>query len=163
MHVSVIGALHWVPHIEHSDYIVSMEVDKEKFHTIPLPKIGRTHDRIVETGGFLSFVAYGEVNQIDIWILKGLGESWTKQHSIKMGCVLDMVPLLSLRIQGVMIFKRDEDGSFSAHAFQLQVMRKIEMCHCQVRFYLMSIALFLGVRRVARTCVIDLFLHLVQN
>jgi F-box interacting protein len=140
MRVSAIGASHWVPHIDHSDYIVSMDVDKEKFHTIPLQKSSRTHtyhkkkkkssrthDRIVETGGFLSFVAHGEANQIDIWILKGLGESWTKQHSITMGCVLDMVPLLSLRIQGDTIFKRDEDGSFYAYDFQLRVMRKIEM------------------------------------
>jgi hypothetical protein len=44
-----------------------------------------------------------------------------------MGCVLDMVPLLSLRIQGDTIFKRDEDGSFYAYDFQLRVMRKIEM------------------------------------
>jgi len=127
MPVSAIGALHWVPHIDRSDFIVSMDVEKEKFHTIPLPKSSRTHDRIVETGDFLSFVTHEEANQIDIWILKGLGESWTKQHSITMGCIMDMVPLLSLRIKGDMIFKRDEDGSFYAYDFQLQVMRKVEM------------------------------------
>jgi hypothetical protein len=110
-----------------SDFRVSMYVEKEKFHTIPLPKSSRTHDRIVETGDFLSFVTHEEANQIDIWILKGLGESWTKQHSITMGCIMDMVPLLSLRIKGDMIFKRDEDGSFYAYDFQLQVMRKVEM------------------------------------
>ena len=44
-----------------------------------------------------------------------------------MGCVLDMVPLLSLRIQEDMIFKREDDESFYAYDFQLRVMRKLEM------------------------------------
>ncbi|KAK7841120.1 hypothetical protein CFP56_015771, partial [Quercus suber] len=110
-----------------SDYLVSIEVDKERFHTIPLPKSSRYHDRIVEMRGFLSFVTHEEENQMGVWILKGLGELWTKQLSIKTGCILDMVPLYSLRIKGDMIFKRDEDGSFYAYDFQLQVMRKIEM------------------------------------
>lgn len=127
MPVSAIGALHWVPHIDHSDYIVSMDVDTEKFHTVPLPKSSRTHDGIVEMGGFLSFVTHVELNQIDVWILKGIGELWTKQHSIITGCIMDMVPLFSLRIKGDMIFKRDEDGSFHTYDFQLQVMRKVEM------------------------------------
>ncbi|KAB1219422.1 hypothetical protein CJ030_MR3G001095 [Morella rubra] len=87
-----IGALHWVPHIDDSDYIVSMDVDTEKFHTVPLPKSSRTHDGIVEMGGFLSFVTHAELNQIEVWILKGIGESWTKQHSIITGSVVDMVP-----------------------------------------------------------------------
>ncbi|GMY29314.1 putative F-box/LRR-repeat/kelch-repeat protein At1g11620 [Fagus crenata] len=128
MPVSAIGALHWVPDIDDSDYLVSMEVGNEKFHTINLPKSCRTHDRIVEMRGFLSLVSHDEeMNQIGIWILKCLGEPWTKNHSIKMGCILDMVPLFSSRIKGDMIFKRDEDGSFYAYDFQLQVMTKIEM------------------------------------
>lgn len=125
--VLAIGALHWVPNIDSSDYLVSIEVDKERFHIIPLPKSSRYHDRIVEMRGFLSFVTHEEENQMGVWILKGLGELWTKQLSIKTGCILDMVPLYSLRIKGDMIFKRDEDGSFYAYDFQLQVMRKIEM------------------------------------
>ena len=59
--------------------------------------------------------------------MKGLGELWTKQLSIKTGCILDVVPLYSLRIKGDLVFKRDVDGSFYAYDFQLQVMRKIEM------------------------------------
>ncbi|XP_041016433.1 F-box/kelch-repeat protein At3g23880-like isoform X2 [Juglans microcarpa x Juglans regia] len=125
--VSAIGAMHWVPHIDHSDYVVCMDVDEEKFHTTPLPKSCRTHDGIVEMGGFLSFVTHEEVNQIDIWILKGLGEAWTKQHSITMGCIMDMFPFFSLKMKGDMIFKREEDGSFYAYDFQLQVMTRIEM------------------------------------
>ncbi|KAG2691313.1 hypothetical protein I3760_08G003800 [Carya illinoinensis] len=127
MPVSAIGALHWIPHVDRSDYIVSMDVNEEKFHTTPLPKSCRTHDRVVEMGGFLSFVTHEGVKQIDIWVLKGLSESWTKQYCITKGCKMDMVPLFSLRIKGDMIFKRDKDGSLYAYDFQSQVMAKVEM------------------------------------
>lgn len=127
--VSAIGALHWIPRVDQSDYIVSMEVDEEKFHQVPLPKSCKTADRIVEVGGSLGFVTHHEeVCQIDIWILKSLfGEVWTKHHSITVGCILDMVPLFSLRIKGDMIFRRDEDGSFYVYDFQLGTMAKVEM------------------------------------
>lgn len=127
--VSAIGALHWIPQFDQSDYIVSMEVHEEKFHQVPLPKSCKTADRIVEVGGSLGFVTHHEeVCQIDIWILKNLfGEVWTKHHSITVGCILDMVPLFSLRIKGDMIFKRDEDGSFYIYDFQLGTMTKVEM------------------------------------
>ncbi|KAH7524992.1 hypothetical protein FEM48_Zijuj06G0178000 [Ziziphus jujuba var. spinosa] len=127
--VSAIGALHWIPQIDHSDYIISMEVDKEKFHQVPLPKRCRTYDRIVEVGGCLSFITHHEeVSQIDIWILKGLyGEVWTLHHSITTGSRLDMVPLCSLRIKGDVVFKRDKNCSFYLYDFELQEMKKIEM------------------------------------
>ncbi|GKV45614.1 hypothetical protein SLEP1_g52678 [Rubroshorea leprosula] len=108
--VSAIRALHWIPQIDHSDYLVSLELANEKFHKVPLPKSCRTHDRILEMGRFLSFVAHEELD-IDIWILKGLhDEAWTKHHCIRtIGCVLDMVPILSLKIGEDMIFTREED------------------------------------------------------
>lgn len=127
MPVSAIGALHWVPHIDRSDYIVSMDVEIEKFQKITLPDSCRIHDGIVEMGGSLSFVRHEEPNQIDVWILKGLDESWTKQHSITMNCLMDMVPVLGLRIKGDLIFKRDEDRSLYAYDFELQVIRKVEI------------------------------------
>ncbi|KAK9269830.1 hypothetical protein L1049_025403 [Liquidambar formosana] len=127
--VSAIGALHWVPQVDHNEYLVSMEIDDEKFHSIPLPKSSGRHDGIVEMRGLLCFVTHEEeINQMDIWILKGLcHEKWIKQHSITMGCIMDMVPLFSLRINEEMIFKRDEDGSLYAYDFQLRVMRQVEM------------------------------------
>ncbi|XP_015886229.3 F-box protein CPR1 [Ziziphus jujuba] len=127
--VSAIGALHWIPQIDHSDYIISMEVDMEKFHQVPLPKCCRTYDRIVELGGCLSFITHHEeVSQIDIWILKSLfGEVWTLQHSITVGTILDMVPLCSLRIKGDVVFMRDEDRSFYIYDFELQEMKKVEL------------------------------------
>lgn len=124
--VSAIGALHWIPKIDRSDYIVSMEVDNEKFHTITLPTESRTYDRILEKGGFLCFVTHKGLN-IDIWVLKSLsGDVWTKHHSITKGGIIDMVPLFSLRISGDMIFMRDEDGSFYTYDFILEVMTKVK-------------------------------------
>lgn len=127
--VSAMGALHWVPHINDNDYIVSLHLDNEKFHTIHLPKSCRIHDGIIEMGGSLCFVSHNEeMLQIDIWRLKGLsGEGWTKEHSITTGCILDMVPLFGMRKMEELVFKRDEDGSLYAYDFQLQVMTKIEM------------------------------------
>lgn len=126
--VFAIGALHWVPQIDHSEFLVSMEINKEKFQTIMLPKTSRTHDGIVEMGELLCFVTHEEINQMDIWILKGLyGEKWIKQHSITVGCIMDMVPLFCSRINEEIIFKRDEDGSLYAYNFQQEVMIKVEM------------------------------------
>ncbi|XP_062097479.1 F-box/kelch-repeat protein At3g23880-like [Humulus lupulus] len=133
--VFAIGALHWIPQIDHNDYVVSLELEEDKFHQITLPKTCRTYDRIVEVSGFLGFVTHDEVNQIDVWILKGLfGDVWIKQHSITIGCILDMVPLFSLRIKGEMVFKRDEDGSFYVYNFQLQEMTKVEAVNGCVPF-----------------------------
>uniref|UniRef100_A0A2P2Q4F5 Uncharacterized protein n=1 Tax=Rhizophora mucronata TaxID=61149 RepID=A0A2P2Q4F5_RHIMU len=124
--ISAIGGLHWIPQVDRSDYLVSMEVHGEKFHTIQLPKSCRVHDKIIEMGGSLCFVFHEGLN-IDIWSLKCLsGDAWKKQYSITRGCIIDMVPLLSLRVSGDLIFKRNEDGSFYAYDVKLQEMRKIE-------------------------------------
>ncbi|KAI9200054.1 hypothetical protein LWI28_001949 [Acer negundo] len=130
--VSAIGALHWLPEIRINDYIVSMEVDNETFHTLSLPKTGGCYDRIIEKDGFLCFVTHEELN-IDIWILKGLSrEVWTKHYSLTNGSVIDMVPLLSFKVSGDIVFMRKEDGSYYVYNFKLQMMTKVEMeeGHC---------------------------------
>ncbi|KAF5731547.1 hypothetical protein HS088_TW18G00227 [Tripterygium wilfordii] len=124
--VLAIGAFHWVPQVEDCDFLVSMEVSNEKFHIIQLPKICGAYDRLVEMSSCLCFVSH-EGLSIDIWILKGLHEKiWTKQHSVTSGSILDMVPLLSLRNSGEMIFMRDEGRAFYAYDFNNKVMKKIE-------------------------------------
>ncbi|XP_010095914.2 putative F-box protein At3g10240 [Morus notabilis] len=127
--VFAIGALHWTPEIDHSDHIVSMEVDSERFRQITLPKSSSTYDRIIEMSGFLGFVSHDdEFNQIDVWILKSLlGDVWSKHRRIITGCILDMIPLFSLRITGELVFKRDEDGSIYVYDFQFHRMTKVEM------------------------------------
>lgn len=127
--VSAIGALHWIPQIDRSEYIVSLEVNTEKFYTVKLPRNCRVYDRIVEMNGFLALVIHEEFNQIDIWVLKSVTgeEEWRKHHTITAGCLWDMVPLFCLRISEEMIFWREEDNCFYSYDFQLQVMKTVDM------------------------------------
>lgn len=122
-----IGALHWIPQIDYSDYIVYMELETEKFGTIQLPKSSRIHDGIVKLEKCLSFVTHTEMNQIEVWTLKDLYEEWMKLHIISVGCIPDMVPLFGSRNGGEIIFKRYEDGSLYSYDFYLQVMKSVEM------------------------------------
>ncbi|XP_030521088.1 F-box/LRR-repeat/kelch-repeat protein At1g09650-like isoform X2 [Rhodamnia argentea] len=126
--VFAIGSLHWVPLVDHSDYIVSLEMDSEKFHKVSLPTSCRTYDRILEMHGSLCFIAHEEMTQINIWMLEGLsGHAWKQTCSITMGCTFDMVPLLSLKMSGDVIFERDEDYSLYRYHFELKEMRRIEV------------------------------------
>ncbi|XP_022936001.1 F-box protein CPR30-like [Cucurbita moschata] len=123
--VEAIGALHWIPQVNHSDCIVSLEIETEKFQTIPLPNSCNMYDGIVEIGSSLSFVTHQETHT-DIWILKGLsGEVWIKQHSINIGCRMDMIPLLSFRIRGDLVF-RSKDGLFYIYDFELRSITKVK-------------------------------------
>lgn len=86
--VSAIGALHWLPHIDHNDYIVSMETGKESFTTIQLPESGKTCDRILEMGGFLCFCTYKGSDELHIWVLKAISDiAWTRLHCVPIYCV----------------------------------------------------------------------------
>ncbi|XP_059631972.1 uncharacterized protein LOC132274665 [Cornus florida] len=123
--VSAIGALHWIPRIDCSDYLVSMSTDDDKFHKTPLPKRSRTHDGIVEMGGLLSFMTHEDTSHIDIWILRGLnGQDWIKQHSITVGCSIKMTPLYCSRVKGEIIFM-DKDGSL--YAYDFESMKEVNM------------------------------------
>ncbi|GFZ05998.1 hypothetical protein Acr_18g0001680 [Actinidia rufa] len=125
--ISAIGALHWVPHVDRSEYIVSMTVDDEKFHKKWLPKISRTGDAIVEMGGLLCFVSHEGADRIDLWVLRSLcGEEWAKQYSITVGCMMYMVPLCCSRISGEMIFQSSKDSSLYAYDFQFEDMKTVE-------------------------------------
>lgn len=129
--VHAIGAIHWVPHIDHNEYIVSISIENEIFHKIPLPVSGRTRDRIVEIGGLLGFVAHVEMNRIDVWVLRSLcGEEWTRQHSIVASpfsfvCLVDMFCVCCTAIDGELIFRSEKDGSIYAYARD-GAMRKVE-------------------------------------
>ncbi|GAB4844747.1 hypothetical protein Ancab_038137 [Ancistrocladus abbreviatus] len=125
--VSALGALHWLPSIDHNDYIVSMEVENADFVTIPLPKSGRTHDGIIAMGDSLCFVTHEGLNQIDIWVLKSKAGNWMQQQSIMVGCIMDMVPLSGSRFGKHVIFRRDEDGSLYVYDFKLEAMSFIEI------------------------------------
>lgn len=124
--IFAIGALHWVPLVDHNEYIVSMPLNDEKFRKITLPCTGGIHDGILEMGGVLGFVSHQSANQIDVWVLMSLGgEGWVKQHSITLDCTRNMVPLYCVRAGGELVFKRDND--LYAYDQHLQLMRKIEV------------------------------------
>ncbi|CAI9114801.1 OLC1v1015603C1 [Oldenlandia corymbosa var. corymbosa] len=126
--VVAIGAIHWVPFVDHSEYIVSMTANDEKFQQIFLPTGCRTSDRIVEIRGQLGFVCHEEESkQIDVWCLKGLsGEVWRKQYTIPVGGIRGLVPLYFTRISGEMIF-RCKFGHLYSYNCSLQSMHKLEI------------------------------------
>ena len=141
--VSAVGALHWLPHIDHNNFIISMEIGTEKFKSIELPKSGRIHDRILEMDGFLCFATHEEmgIDRIDIWTLKDLSNgNWTKIHSVR-GCSgLGMIPTFGSRFGGQIIFTRTEDSALYVYDLHLISMSKIEMWNKERRpfhdFYL---------------------------
>lgn len=127
--VHAIAALHWVPHANHSDYIVSMDTENENFHSVPLPK-SSYHNGIVEIGGFLGFVAREGMDQVDIWILRSLArKEWTKQHSIivSLANARDIIPLCCTKINGEMLVRCERDSSLYLYDFHSGLVRKIEM------------------------------------
>ncbi|CAN0838136.1 Putative F-box protein At1g12855 [Linum grandiflorum] len=127
--VAAIGALHWLPQIEENNSMVSLELNTEKFHVIPLPKISGNHDRILEMRNLLCFITHEDLG-IDIWKMKSLchdDREWTKYHKITRGSLIDMVPLFGLRIKGDVVFQRHEDGSAYLYDFESQRMAMIEM------------------------------------
>ncbi|KAK4413321.1 hypothetical protein Salat_2744700 [Sesamum alatum] len=126
--IFAIGALHWVPSVDHNEYIVSMPVDVEKFEKIPLPNTGGIHDRIFEMGGFLGFVSRQHTNQIDVWILRSLaGEGWEKQYSIRtVDCIRNLVPLYCMGISAELVF-RSKDNDLYAYDHHSQLMRKVDV------------------------------------
>lgn len=125
--VFAIGALHWVPRVEHNEYLVSMPLHDEKFRKVPLPYTAGVHDRVFEMDGFLGFASRQNTDQIDVWTLRSLGVgSWEKQYSIIVDGKRDMVPLYCSRICGEIVFKC-KDNDLYAYDHHLQVMRKIEV------------------------------------
>ncbi|GJX05971.1 putative F-box protein [Tanacetum coccineum] len=118
------GALHWVPEVDHSDYIVTMTIDDEKFHRITLPKSSRFNDRIMEVSERLCFVTHEEMNEISIWLLESLSRvTWTKTYTITVGCIRDLIPLYFSRFKWEIYFL-DIDGSIFAFDFEDEQMRK---------------------------------------
>ncbi|GAV74254.1 FBA_3 domain-containing protein [Cephalotus follicularis] len=112
-----------------SDYIVSMDIDKEKFLTITLPTVSRRYDRIFESSGFLGFVTHAEPDCIEIWILKDLcGDNWLKEHSIIGSFSKDYV-LISALGNGREVFLKKINGDkfHDVYNYELQELKKIKV------------------------------------
>ncbi|KAI8569136.1 hypothetical protein RHMOL_Rhmol02G0255500 [Rhododendron molle] len=122
--VTAIGALHWLPSSANCSFIVSMGIDDEKFRTLSLPISSTPNDRLVEIGGFLSFVTHVGFRRLDVWMLKGLwGEGWVKQHIITSYRVPDLVPVSALRCGRELIFQVNGAPCFYAYDVEKEEMR----------------------------------------
>lgn len=111
--VSAIGALHWLPSSDPCGQIVSMGIDDEKFRTTSLPISSTPNDRLVEIGGFLSFVTHVEFHKLDVWMLEGLeGGHWVKRHIITSYRVTELVPISTWRCGKELIFKVNGQACF---------------------------------------------------
>ncbi|KAI3887389.1 hypothetical protein MKW92_050775 [Papaver armeniacum] len=118
---------HWIPHIENSEYIVSMGIDDEKFHQIQLPKTNGRYDGLVDMGKCLSFVSHADYNQLDVWILKDLdGSKWIMKHSFIAGLTLCMVPF-GYTSRNKLVLKRDINSTLFTYDFEQREMKEIEI------------------------------------
>ncbi|XAR69402.1 hypothetical protein NMG60_11000960 [Bertholletia excelsa] len=125
--VAAIGALHWLPSKQGSNYLVYMGMDDEKFHSRTLPNSSGINDRLVEIGGSLGFVTHVALDRTEVWILKGLvGGDWLKLHVITSCKIVDLIPLSTLWYGREMIFKGRGDSSFHVYNFEIEVMREVE-------------------------------------
>uniref|UniRef100_A0A803KZX3 F-box domain-containing protein n=1 Tax=Chenopodium quinoa TaxID=63459 RepID=A0A803KZX3_CHEQI len=139
-HISALGALHWLPGPSNSNYIISMGADDEKFSVTDLPMTMGMYNRLVEMGGFLSFVNSLDMDHIDVWVLKGLeGAKWVKQHTICIDALLGYVdneeyslPSFGLNAKE-MVFRRKK--RLYAYDFELEEIREIEMDHESITAY----------------------------
>ncbi|KAH9627004.1 hypothetical protein KSS87_020655 [Heliosperma pusillum] len=132
--ISTSGALHWLPdrYDHHVDHIVSMNAEDERFSITDLPKSVSRYDKLVEMGGFLTYVSSLDMNHIEVWVLKGLdGTEWIKQHTIHIDAVAGYVenkeysmPVFAVNAKE-MIFRRRK--KFYSYDFELEEATEIEM------------------------------------
>ncbi|XP_057468520.1 F-box protein CPR1-like [Actinidia eriantha] len=121
------GSLHWLPSSGGCSCIVSMGIDDEKFHTRILPNRSRTNDRLVEIGGFLSFVTHAAADTLQIWILKeSEGEGWVKRHTITSTGIRNLVPTCTMKRGRELFFFKTGDHHFCAYDMETLEMRKVE-------------------------------------
>ncbi|KAI3731740.1 hypothetical protein L1987_62929 [Smallanthus sonchifolius] len=123
--VFAIGSLHWVPEYDHSEHIVTMTIEDEKFHKIMLPKACRFNDQIMEAYERLCFVTHEEANEVtSIWMLGSMsGDAWMKTYTIAVGCIRDLIPLYFSRFKWE-LYLLDKDGSVFGFSFEDRKMKK---------------------------------------
>ncbi|XP_057467456.1 F-box/kelch-repeat protein At3g23880-like [Actinidia eriantha] len=125
--VAANGSLHWLPSGCDCSCIVSMGIDDEKFHTRILPNRNRSNDRLVEIGGFLSFVTHVAVDTLEIWILKeSEGEGWVKRHTITGTGIRNLVPTCTMSRGRELFFIIVRDHNFCAYDMETLEMRAVK-------------------------------------
>ncbi|XP_057468540.1 F-box protein CPR1-like [Actinidia eriantha] len=125
--VTANGSLHWLPSGGGCSYIVSMGIDDEKFHTRNLPNRSSRCDRLVEIGGFLSFVTHVVEDALEIWILKeSEGEGWVKRHTITGYGIRKLVPICTMRRGRALFFIIERDHYFCSYDMETLEMREVK-------------------------------------
>lgn len=107
--VAASGVLYWLPGNHNVNYLVSMNIDDEKFVTKALP-VNATglNDRLVDNGGLLTFVGHMTVYRIQLWTLEmnESEEKWVKKYTINMDYdITGLVPVLMRKRGRCLIFK----------------------------------------------------------
>ncbi|KAL9234602.1 hypothetical protein vseg_009456 [Gypsophila vaccaria] len=146
------GALHWLftrynnhpQQQHHTDFLLSFDAEDERFFVIDLPKSFGFRDKVVEMGGFLTFVSSLDVKRVEVWVLKGLGGAeWVIQHTIHIDAVVGYVenetyctPVIAVNAKE-MIFRRGKQ--LYLYDFEVEEAREIETvgeCMTALEFFL---------------------------
>ncbi|XP_023752260.1 putative F-box protein At1g46984 [Lactuca sativa] len=107
--VSTCGVLYWLPGTNNVNYIISMDIDKEKFSRMDLPVTTGMNDRLIENGDLLNFVAQLTVYRIQIWTLKRAEceEIWVKKCTINMDYdITGLIPVFMTKNGRFLVFKK---------------------------------------------------------
>lgn len=121
--VSINGVLHWSAPPEH---IISMDMGKEKFHLMQIPKFRLSEVELLDLGGSLSFVNHGSAKQLEVWVSKDLyGKKWVHHDSFTCAKEIRVYgkPIASSRDGNVIIFS--VKGSLCAYDIKLKQWVKI--------------------------------------
>nr|GEX11951.1 hypothetical protein [Tanacetum cinerariifolium] len=127
--VAASGVLYWLPRSDGASYIVSMDINEEKFVRKDLPVDSNClNDRLVENGGLLNFVAHMTVYRIQLWTLKrDAGEDkWVKRFRINMDYdITDLVPVLMTKESRRLIFKMSDDEELYEYDMEDEEMEQV--------------------------------------
>lgn len=107
--VAASGVLYWLPGNHNVNYLVSMDMDDEKFvrKSLPVNSSG-LNDRLIENGGLLTFVAQMTVYRIQLWTLKKneCEDNWVKRYTITMDYdITGLVPVFMTKNGRCLIFQ----------------------------------------------------------
>ncbi|XP_071691301.1 F-box/kelch-repeat protein At3g06240-like [Rutidosis leptorrhynchoides] len=107
--VAASGVLYWLPGRHGVDYVVSMDIEDEKFVRKPLPvNSSGLNDRLIENGGLLTFVGQMTVYRIQLWTLKRnkCEDEWVKMHTINMDYdITGLFPLFMTKNGRCLVFQ----------------------------------------------------------
>ncbi|PIN09300.1 hypothetical protein CDL12_18131 [Handroanthus impetiginosus] len=125
--VSIGGSVYWMSKRHESDYfIISINVENEKFITKKPPISGAKSSRLMQIGGSRGFVAYEEADKLQAWILMsdgGLEEHCERSFSIIVD--VHVVPICCSRNRKGMVRESPRDCIY-VYEFDNDEMRAVD-------------------------------------